>query len=378
MSTYVADLEWDALPPGIALPGDTTSLLALVRRHGWPVGMLRLRASGLVPRERIRAVAEAQIRWPSSVPVRSPAKPVSIVVCTRDRPEDLQSCLEALRPHHAHGHDVVVVDNAPSTSLTAQLVAQYPYRLVTEPRPGLNHARNRGWASARHDVVAFTDDDCVPDPCWIDGLTAPYSDPRIAATTGLVMPLELETRAQQRFEAYSANRRSFDPVVHTSDTTPPSAAGVVGIGANMSLRRAWLERVGGFDPRFDGGMPTLSGGDAEMFARLLAAGGAISYRPGALVWHRHRREIPALRRVIFGYGAGIHAMLWKRLVEDGDREAVVTAMRWLVGPPLKAVWNAVRGRPATSPDLLFAELWGACQGPWRFRSASRILRSMPA
>ena len=227
-------------------------------------------------------------------------------------------------------------------------------------------------------MVAFTDDDCVPDAGWLDALTAPYEAESIGATMGLVMPLELETQAQERFEAYCANRRSFKPRVYRSPGTPPSAAGVAGMGANMSFRRSLLDAVGGFDPRFDGGMPTLSGGDTEMFARVLARGAAIAYRPDALVWHRHRREMPALRRVIFGYGVGLYAMLAKRLVEDRDRSVLWTAPRWLLGPPAKAVWNALRRRPATPADLVLLELWGALNGPLRYRAVRRQLASGPS
>jgi GT2 family glycosyltransferase len=139
----------------------------------------------------------------------------------------------------------------------------------------------------------------------------------------------------------------------------------------MAFRREWLERLGGFDPRFDGGTPTLSGGDTEILARVLDAGGIIVYCPDALVWHRHQREIAAVRRVVFGYGVGLSAMLWKRFREDADRRALVTALRWFAGPPLKAGWSRLRGRPGPSADLVALEAWGFLHGPARLRSAGR-------
>jgi GT2 family glycosyltransferase len=346
-----------------------TGVIGLVRRRGRPAGIVRLLGSGQVPAQALeRAIAE-QVG-----PVREEAPPAlappsSIVVCTRDRPEDLARCLEALRRHAAAGHEVIVVDNAPSDDRTKHLVATYPFRYVREPRPGLDRARNRGLREARHGVVAFTDDDCVPDAGWIDALVAPYADPEVVATTGLVMPLELETGAQEQFEAYCANRRVFVPRLFRRSTTPPSTAGVAGMGANMAFRRRFMLELGGFDERFDGGMPTLSGGETEAFARILAAGGAIAYRPEALVWHRHRSDLRALLEVIFGYGVGVFAFLSKRLAEDRDLGVLVTAPRWLLGPPVKAAWNAFRGRPATPVHLVLAELWGALHGPLRYRAA---------
>jgi hypothetical protein len=185
------------------------------------------------------------------------------------------------------------------------------------------------------------------------------------------MPLELETPAQEDFEAYCANRRTFEPRVYRQSTTPPSAAGVAGMGANMSCRRSPLLALGGFDERFDGGMPTLSGGETEAFARIIASGGSIAYRPDALVWHRHRSDSLALRKVVFGYGVGVFAFFAKRLAEDGDLGVLVSAPRWLLGPPVKAAWNALRRRPATPARLVVAELVGAFHGPARYLEARR-------
>jgi GT2 family glycosyltransferase len=371
VSIRVVDLEASVPLPVLELGAGVSGLLALVRWHGQPAGLLRLQVQDRVPAQALQAAIEAQVPRPPPLPVGAGGGPVSIVVCTRDRPQELDRCLRALRVHAAAGHEVIVVDNAPSDGSTAKVVASHGCRYLCEPEPGLNRARNRGFAAAHHDLVAFTDDDCAPDPGWVEALVAPYADAEVAATTGLVMPLELETAAQESFEAYSANRRIFEPRLYRRSTTPPSAAGVAGLGANMSFRRATLVGLGGFDPRFDGGTPTLSGGDTEMFARLLGAGGTIAYRPDALVWHRHRRDLPSLRRVVFGYGAGVFAVFAKRLAEDRDIGVLLTAPRWLLGPPLKAAWNALRGRPATPAGLVAAELWGALHGPWRYLVARR-------
>ena len=378
MATQVAEIDISRPLPAIELPERDAGLLLLVRRHGRPVGLVRLRAAGrLSPAELTAAVRDQVHLYEGGLPSpgAGPAPRVAVVVCSRERPRELHRCLEALRCIHGAGHEVVVVDNAPASDRTARLCTAYPYTYLCEPRPGLNRARNRGLEASRGEIVAFTDDDCEPDPVWLDALAAAYADERVGAATGLVLPRELETRSQERFEAYCANRRSFRPRTFAAPDTPPSAAGVAGMGANMSFRRALLEELGGFDPRFDGGMPTLSGGDTEAFARVLARGRRIAYRPDALVWHRHRREPAAVRRVVFGYGVGLYAVLAKRLLEDGDRGVWITAPRWLVGPPIRAAWNAVRRRPAAPAGLVLMELLGAFLGPLRYRAASRLAAS---
>jgi glycosyltransferase involved in cell wall biosynthesis len=283
--------------------------------------------------------------------------------------------LEALRCHAAAGHEVIIVDNAPTSDSTAALVADYPYQYICEPRPGQNYARNRGAAVARYPIIAYTDDDCVPDPNWLLGLTAPYADPQVGATTGLVMPLELETPAQQRFEDYSAHRRIFQERVFRAPQLSPSMADKVGIGANMSVRRPLLDHLGGFDVRFDGGTPTLSGGDTELFSRVLASGATIVYRPDALVWHRHRRDMPGLRQVIFGYGVGFFAVLWKRLLEDSDYGVLFTIPRCLAGLLLKTLWGWLWHRPSLTPELLLFHLWGDLHGLPRYLAARHLADS---
>jgi GT2 family glycosyltransferase len=373
MSVRVLDLEWTRpLPTVIGL--DKEGLLGLVRVHGKPVGLVRMKApEGAVEATHLRRAIRKQVKLP---PTEAREKftapgfqPVSIIVSTRDRADHLARCLEALVPLGDQGHEVIIVDNAPSSPAAAELVENYPFRYLLEQKPGLDHARNRGLAEASNEIVAFTDDDCLPDPDWANALAAALTSGEISAVTGLVLPAELNCPAQQRYEAYCANRRIFQPKCFSRKVAAPSTAGVVGMGANMAFRRHDLEQIGGFDPRFDGGTPTLSGGDTEVFARLLDLGRQIAYTPDAIVWHSHPVDDGALRRTIYGYGAGLYAFLTKRLVEDRDLGVLVTAPRWLVGPPLKALWNLVRGRPAAPLDLLLSELSGAFSGPGRFHRA---------
>jgi GT2 family glycosyltransferase len=346
-------------------------VFALVRRGGRPAGLLRLAGDAVVTPARLRAALAAQLRMPGEAAPACRATPVSVVVCTHERPEDLRRCLDGLLPAAAAGHQVIVVDNAPRSERTLALVARYPFRYLCEPRVGLDYARNRGLRAAKHAIVAYTDDDAVPDSGWVDAIAQPFADPEVGCVTGLVLPLELNTRAQERFELYCAHRRSFARRVFAAPATPPAAAGIVGMGANMGLRRDMALRLGGFDTRLDGGTPTRSGGDTDIFARVLDAGARIVYTPDALVWHRHRSDEPALRRCIFGYGVGLYSFLTKRIVEQWDIGALPVAARWLLGPIVKAAWRYARGDEAVPPVLLALEAAGACLGPLRYLAARR-------
>ncbi len=395
MSMFVADIEITVALPELTLPAEAQGLFALVRRDGRPLGLLRVpAATGVITSAQLQAaigeqfsVADArpttkdQRPTPSDISlssvVRRPSSivpPISIIVCTHERPTDLARCLTALQPLAVAGHEVLVVDNAPRSGGTAEVATCFPFRYLVESRQGLDHARNCGLHAAQHPLVAYVDDDAVVDPAWAEAIAAPFSDPAVGCVTGLVLPLELQTPAQQRFELYCTNRRTFTRREFRTPHTPPAAAGVAGMGANMALRRELALTLGGFDPRLDAGTATCSGGDTDMFARVLDSGATIVYTPDALVWHRHRREETELRNCLFGYGVGLYAFLTKRIVEQYDTGALLIAVRWWGGPIVKAAWAKLRGRPALPLMLLAYEAAGAWFGPgrlWRSRATER-------
>lgn len=371
MPTHIAEIELTLPLPHLEMPTGITRALVLVRQGGRPAGLLRLnQTEQRVSPEQLKRLIVAQglsldARASRQIP-EGPVAPVSIAVCTHERHADLERCLTALLPLAAAGHEVLVIDNAPRSPKTAEIVARYPFRYLCEPRIGLNHARNRALRAATHSIVAFTDDDAVPDASWISALTQPFSEAKVGCVTGLVLPLELETRAQELFELYCVQRRTFERAVFATPQLPSSCAGVVGMGANMALRREPALRLGGFDPRLDAGTATHSGGDTDMFARILDNSAEIVYTPDALVWHRHRRSEAELKRCIFGYGVGLYSFLTKRLIEHRDVYALITAARWLAGPLVKAARRRIQGQVAVPLPLLLAEASGAFLGPFRF------------
>ncbi|MGH2522411.1 MAG: glycosyltransferase family 2 protein [Anaerolineales bacterium] len=374
MATFVADIELSATLPTLGPLNGAQSVLALVRWQGRPIGLIRVEAEGdhALPAQLMVAIA-SQVARPRhlTTPPTGTFQPVSVVVCTHERPDDLARCLDALAPIARAGHEVLVVDNAPRTGRTAELVARYPFRYLGEQERGLNRARNLGLRAARHAIVAYTDDDTVPDPNWANALAQAFASPEVGCVTGLVFPIELETQAQELFETYCAHRRTFEQQVLVAPHVQPAAAGVAGMGANMAFRRDLLLRLGGFDPRLDGGTATRSGGDTDMFARVLETGAQIVYTPDALVWHRHRREMAQLRSCLFGYGVGLYGFLTKRLVEAHDLQASIIAARWLIGPFVKAVQRRMRGQSALPLSLLLVEASGAFFGPMSFWRETR-------
>jgi len=188
--------------------------LVVFRLRGAVVGQAWLPvADSRITSARLRSCLPA-VAWPVWQQLfaqdHDPARPLptaSVVVCTRDRTDDLAQCLPGLSRLAAEGHEVIVVDNCPSDDRTARLVASYPaIRYLREPRPGAGIARNHGLLAATREVVAFTDDDAQVDPGWLPALLRNFDDPLVAVVTGITMPSELETEAQMWFEQMNALR----------------------------------------------------------------------------------------------------------------------------------------------------------------------------
>ena len=114
---------------------------------------------------------------------RTPAKAgisASVVICTRDRPEELRQCLSSL-PRQTHPpREIIVVDNASRDQRTRDVALAAGVTYVREDRPGLDIARNAGALRATGDIVAYTDDDVLLHPRWLEQLICAFDSPRSA------------------------------------------------------------------------------------------------------------------------------------------------------------------------------------------------------
>ena len=388
----------------------------LVRWHGVPLGELTLSvesacmepdalataiARELGPRVIGTLVSSALERGPLNSPLslaelleeRPAPSPrqfprVSVVVCTRDRADDLRNCLNAIKRQVVTPHEVIVVDNASSSDQTRLLVqTDFPsVRYVHEPRPGLDWARNRAIAEASGDVVAFTDDDVLVDERWSAAIAAAFAErPDIDALTGLVLPAEIETEAQWLFERYGGFGRGFvRRVFHVAPQSPAASAerhvgtGKFGTGANMAFRRLLFERIGGFDPALDVGTPTNGGGDLELFFRVIAEGATLFYEPHAIVRHRHRRSRRALRRQIAGNGVGFYSHLVRTasVYPEARRPVVLFGLWWLWWWNLRRPLKALLKRDRLPLSLYVTELLGSLMAPWRYRQAVKLSQAV--
>jgi GT2 family glycosyltransferase len=405
----IVDIDLTSPPRDLPSTIGYRAVRATIRAHGIPVGEICVPASEAADEAAIRRLAVDRLSWPilrqllrDAVGAGGGTRPadaddllhrrpgagggeapaVSVAVCTRDREADLELCLAALDCLDPPADEILVIDNAPRTDASREVVARHPRaRYVCEPTPGLDWARNRAIGEARGDVIAYTDDDVLVDPSWVGALKRAFAEaPDAAAVTGLVLPAELETRAQQLFEEYGGFGRGFIRRVFRVDERHGERAvaehggtGKFGTGANMAFRRSIFAAIGLFDPALDVGTVTNGGGDLDIFFRILREGHTLVYEPAALVRHRHRRDHAALVAQIGNNGIGFYSYLCRNMLarrEDrGD---------WLwLGVWWFWTWNIRRAvlsilQPGRfQRDLSMAELVGALRGLFRYRRARR-------
>lgn len=242
---------------------------------------------------------------------------MTVVVCTRERPEMLQRCLQSLLTLDYPDYAILVVDNDPLTDRTREVVEGFASPMIeyiVEPRKGLSRARNTAVTSVGDGIVAFIDDDEVASRNWLAEIARGFHDhPEADAVAGAMVPVELETSAQVYFEQYCGftKLRGFESSVFSPSTvniqSPLYPLPPFGSGGNLALRTRALNRIGGFDVALGPGTPSMASEDTRVLTDLLRAGGTVVYQPTAVTRHFHRRSMDDLRVQMMAYGVGLTA-----------------------------------------------------------------------
>ncbi|HIK18654.1 MAG TPA: glycosyltransferase [Leptolyngbyaceae cyanobacterium M33_DOE_097] len=314
------------------------------------------------------AVAPAQ-----PVPAQlAPDVPVSIIVTTCDRPDDLEVCLQQLLAQETHRPvEIVVADNRPASGLTAPVVAKFSgVKLVSESRPGASYGRNAAIAVTTGDIIVSVDDDVTVPTDWLEKLIAPMARPEVMMVTGNVLPKELETPAQLLYEQIKGGLSSgFKPLEANGDwfysyerSTPPIWE--LGVSANAAYRASIFchPQIGLMDEVLGPGTPTIGGEEVLLMYKVLKAGYTILYEPKAYVWHRHRRELKAFYRQIYGHMKGGTAYLLALWLKEKDPRAFRHLFFELPRYYSRRCYERLRGFDQTPWQYIWSEVSGYVTG----------------
>jgi glycosyltransferase involved in cell wall biosynthesis len=259
---------------------------------------------------------------------------ISLIICTRNRASPLKRCLETIGAIECRrGWELVIVDNG-STDETAATIrefanaAPFPVRYVLQPLKGLSNARNAGLAVAQGTIIAFTDDDCYPQPDFLEQITRAFEDERLGFVSGRIM-------LHDPTDYPATINESTEPLEFASGRY--LAPGAIK-GANLAFRRHALEAAGGFDPLFGSGA-LFPSEDVDTSARVSMNGWTGAYDPRIVVSHHHGRKAADIRSLHKSYDIGRGAYHAKLALQDG---AYRHALRGWRGLPRR-----VLNRPAT-------------------------------
>lgn len=215
----------------------------------------------------------------------------SVVIPTRHRPEQLERCLQAVA-HQDCGFrfETLVVDNSIGDPDTKRLTERSGVGYLIEKERGLCRARNRGALATTGDVIAYLDDDSVPEPGWLAGFARAFeNEPAIMGAAGRVIPLRLETESEKLFARLRGNAYQREEALLLDRRNPRwfeiAGFGGIGPGSNMAFRRLAFSRWRGFNERTDRGTPLHGGGEQHAFLSLVGLGFSVAYVPDAIVRH---------------------------------------------------------------------------------------------
>jgi glycosyltransferase involved in cell wall biosynthesis len=257
----------------------------------------------------------------------------SIIVITRNRSNYIEETFAALRAQNANDFEIIVVDSSGENErkTTTKLAAKYEIRYIYEPRHGQALARNVGVTHASGDIIAFTDDDCVPAHDWLAKQLEIFSNPSIWACTGRVIQHNREGAADLFEEVAGQDlgtlRRSFFPAdtrlsfsflsdnvlkvfaKHMKSDAPVPFG--IGHGSSMSFRREVFKQIGDFNVMFGNSVVKYAIEDIELFYRILKAGHSILYEPAAVVSHKHKLTAEEVFKTRYIYSYSGAALMWK-------------------------------------------------------------------
>ncbi|WP_018983108.1 glycosyltransferase family 2 protein [Salinimonas chungwhensis] len=248
---------------------------------------------------------------------------ISVVICTYNREKALTKCLNSfLAVAFTEAWELIIVDNN-STDNTKNVIEAFssegklPIKSVLEKKKGLGNARNKGIATASYEIVAFTDDDCYPQPDYLTQLYNAFTNENIDFLGGRVLlynkkDLGWTIQLNEREKYFESNSLIKPGEIH---------------GANFAFKKSVLTKAKGFDPLFGAGA-YFPCEDVDSLAECLWVGGRGKYCPAVVVSHDHGRRTEADKNeLIESYSIGRGAFFTKRILFK-KRQRFIYAKCW--------------------------------------------------
>jgi O-antigen biosynthesis protein len=281
---------------------------------------------------------------------------VSVVICTRNRPDTLGQALESVAECEYPDFDVHVMDQSTddeSRKVVENTAARFADKLRINyhhlDKAGLSRAYNLGIAASDGEVVACTDDDVVVPKDWVAQVARAFAaDPQAGLLYGQVLiPESLQEAERNGLIVPSLPVLRYERLIKGG-----TRYRVFGMGANYALRRSIVDRVGPFDEAMGGGGPLRSSQDFDFAYRVYRAGYAIILAPDVKVDHYGSRTADQWPATQKAYGVGDGAFYSKH-IRCGDPLAMMLFGKLLLGSGLRYAKYAVLRRELRPDHYLF-------------------------
>ncbi|MEN6484193.1 MAG: glycosyltransferase, partial [Syntrophobacteraceae bacterium] len=284
------------------------------------------------------------LAWPS----------ISVVVCTYNGHRTICDCLDGLKKVEYPNFEVIIVNDG-SKDNTGELIKDYGFRVITTENRGLSNARNTGMRAAKGEIVAYIDDDAIPDPHWLTYLAASFLSTDHVGIGGPNLP----PASDGSIAACVANSPGGPIHVLLTDEEAEHIP-----GCNMAFRKSALMAIDGFDHRF-----RIAGDDVDLCWRLQQNGGTLGFSPAAMVWHHRRNSVKAYWKQQLNYGKA-EADLEKKWPEKYNAAGHVPWAGRLYFKGFEQFLGAFRGR-------IYQGTWGSALFQSIYQPAPSLLWSLP-
>jgi GT2 family glycosyltransferase len=307
---------------------------------------------GVTDRDRVPRPALSRLRAAfASVPLdpgTAPAR-VSVLICTYNGARTMGETCAAVARLDYPAVEVIVVDDG-STDDSASIAKQHGAMVISTDNLGLSSARNTALAAATGEIVAFLDDDAVPDPHWLTYLVDTFARTDFVAVGGPNLPVPGDGKVADAVAAAPGNPMHVLVSDREAEHIP---------GCNCAFRTDYLRQIGGFDSQF-----RTAGDDVDVCWRLQDRGWRIGYAPAAVVWHHRRGTVAGYLRQQRGYGraeamlerkwparysAGGHVTWRGRIYGDAVPRHPTGPLRWRIyhgvwgTAPFQSLYEPARG-----------------------------------
>jgi glycosyltransferase involved in cell wall biosynthesis len=240
---------------------------------------------------------------------------ISVVVCTYNRARLLADTIQALGVQDTPANlnwELILVDNN-STDKTAELISELsanfavPLRYVFEPQQGKSFALNTGINQSHGEIIAFTDDDVIPEKNWLSSVWQVMTHRGVDGIGGRILPkwegaVPQWLRNKRHLWGYLAMMDSEE----ARELALPLVNGAKIWGANMATKRSLFDEIGLFNAnRGNVGHKLYRGEETEIVTRALELGKTLVYDPAPVVYHRvgpERMRKSYFRKVVFDGG----------------------------------------------------------------------------